>query len=222
MAWSRWLVIAPTVEDGVPLTRAATQAEVPISTARRWLARYRADGLAGLTRSPRSDRGQRRTRAELVSLVEGLALRRPRLAATTIARRAQQAARENGRPAPGYSTIAAIVAGIDPGLMTLAQDGPDAFRDRFELVYRRHAERPNDIWQADHTELDILVHDADGSAARPWLTLILDDYSRAVAGYTLFLGAPSALNLSLALRQAELLDALDAFQEVTETASRSN
>jgi len=31
---------------------------------------------------------------------------------------------------------------------------------------------------------------------------VLDDCSRAVAGYTVFLGAPSALNLSLALRQA--------------------
>lgn len=31
---------------------------------------------------------------------------------------------------------------------------------------------------------------------------MLDDCSRAVAGYTVFLGAPSALNLSLALRQA--------------------
>jgi excisionase family DNA binding protein len=44
--------------------------------------------------------------------------------------------------------------------------------------------------------------DADRQAARPWLTLILDDCSRAVAGYTVFIGAPSALNLSLALRQA--------------------
>jgi putative transposase len=62
--------------------------------------------------------------------------------------------------------------------------------------------RRNEIWQADHTELDVVVLDSDGSPARPWLTLILDDHSRAVAGYTAFLGAPSALNLSLALRRA--------------------
>lgn len=37
---------------------------------------------------------------------------------------------------------------------------------------------------------------------RPWLTTVIDDYSRAVAGYMVFLGAPSALNTSLALRQA--------------------
>ena len=42
----------------------------------------------------------------------------------------------------------------------------------------------------------------DGRPARPWLTVVLDDHSRVVAGYTVFLGAPSALNFSLALRQA--------------------
>src|SRR5690606_35711926 len=35
-----------------------------------------------------------------------------------------------------------------------------------------------------------------------WLTTILDDCSRAICGYTVFLGAPSAMNTALALRQA--------------------
>ena len=46
---------------------------------------------------------------------------------------------------------------------------------------RRESVHPNDVWQADHTELDIMVLD---ETARPWLTVILDDHSRAVAGYT--------------------------------------
>ena len=201
-AWSRWQAIRPAVEDGVPLTRAAADADVPVSTARRWLAAYRAGGLVGLARQPRSDRGQRRTHPELVAVIEALALSKPPPSAATIARRARRLAADRGWPGPAYSTVAAIVATLDPALVTLAHDGPEAFRDRFELAYRRQADRPNEIWQADHTELDVLVLDADGEPRRPWLTLILDDCSRAVAGYTVFLGAPSALNLSLALRQA--------------------
>ena len=77
-----------------------------------------------------------------------------------------------------------------------------AFRDRFELAWRHRASRPNALWQADHTELDVLVLEANGTAARPWLTTVIDDHSRAIAGYTVFLGAPSALHTSLALRQA--------------------
>ena len=63
-------------------------------------------------------------------------------------------------------------------------------------------ERPNAIWQADHTQLDILVLKEDGQAAKPWLTVIVDDYSRAVAGYFLFFEAPTAQQTALALRQA--------------------
>ena len=72
----------------------------------------------------------------------------------------------------------------------------------FDLVHRREADAPNAIWQADHTELDILVKDTDGTARRPWLTIIIDDYSRAVAGYFLTFSAPSAIQTALALRQA--------------------
>ena len=57
------------------------------------------------------------------------------------------------------------------------------YRERFDLLYRREASRPNEIWQADHTPLDIWVLDERGQPARPWLTVILDDYSRAVAGF---------------------------------------
>ena len=72
----------------------------------------------------------------------------------------------------------------------------------FELVYRRQAARPNEIWQADHTQLDLWVVTPAGNPARPWLTVIEDDHSRAIAGYAVNLGAPSALQTALALRQA--------------------
>jgi len=198
----RWQVLRPTVEDGVPLTVAAREAGVPLRSAQRWLTRYRNGGLAALARTTRSDQGNRRTPDELVALIEGLALRRPRPTIASITRWAQQAASAHGWPIPSYSTVYAIVTGLDPHLLTLAHDGSVALRDRYELVYRRQSELPNQIWQADHTELDLLVLDHAGAAARPWLTGVLDDCSRAVAGYSVFLGAPSALNLSLALRQA--------------------
>jgi putative transposase len=38
-------------------------------------------------------------------------------------------------------------------------------------------------------------------AARPWLTIVIDDFSRAIAGYYLGFDPPSSLRTSLALRQ---------------------
>jgi putative transposase len=201
-AMARFAALRPHLEEGVPLARAADDAGVAVRTAQRWLARYRAGGLAGLARTARADTGRRRLPAELAGLIEGLALRKPRPTVAVIHRRALAAARQHGWPAPSYGTVYAIVRALDPAMVTLAQEGQPAFRDRFELVWRHRASRPNALWQADHTELDVLVLDAGGAAARPWLTTVIDDHSRAVAGYTVFLGAPSALHTSLALRQA--------------------
>lgn len=155
VAQRRWEVLRPHVHGGVPLARAASNAGVPLRTAQRWLARYRAGGLSALARAGRSDQGVRRVPEELVALVEGLALRRPRPSVATVARQVAVAAGEHGWPVPSYSTVHAIVTGLDPHLVTLAHDGPVALRDRYELVYRRQAERSNVLWQADHTELDL-------------------------------------------------------------------
>jgi len=77
-AMARFAVLRPHLEDGVPLARAAGEAGVAARTAQRWLARYRACGLAGLARTARADTGRRRVPAELAGLIEGLALRKPR------------------------------------------------------------------------------------------------------------------------------------------------
>jgi len=177
----RRAVLRPVVQEGVPLTVAARDGGVPLRSAERWLARYRAAGLTGLARADRSDRGRRRLPQELVRLVEGLALQRPRPGVASITRWAGRAALEHAWPVPAYSTVYSIVTALDPQLLTLAHDGPVALRDRYELVYRRQSERPNQIWQSDHTELDLLVLDEASAPARPWLTVVLDDCSRAVA-----------------------------------------
>jgi len=45
VAWARWLVLAPRVEEGVALTDSAARAGIPLRTAQRWLTRYqRRDG----------------------------------------------------------------------------------------------------------------------------------------------------------------------------------
>lgn len=201
-AMTRFAVLRPHLEEGVPLTRAAGEAGIPVRTAERWLARYRQGGLASLARPNRRDAGTHRFPAELVALVEGMALKRPQSSAAAIHRRVGTAAKLQGWRVPSYGTVYAITAALDPGMVTLAQEGSAAFRDRFELVHRHRAEAPNAVWQADHTMLDLLILDEGGKPARPWLTTVVDDHSRAIAGYSVFLGAPCVLNTCLALRHA--------------------
>ena len=201
-ALARWQMLHAHLQDGCPLIRVAGEHGVPERTLRRWLAAYRAGGLAALARRPRSDRGTRRMPPELQLLIEGLALRRPSPAIATVHRQAAEVARAQGWAAPGYAAVYDVVRNIDPAMATLAHEGSKRYREVFDLVHRREAAKPNQIWQADHTLLDLWVLTPSGRPARPWLTIIEDDHSRAVAGYAVNLAAPSALTTALAFRQA--------------------
>lgn len=201
-AVQRFALLRPHLEEGVPLTRIAQTHGIPVRTLHLWLRAYRTAGLAGLTRKARADRGQHRLPAPLVELIQGLVLRRPRPSVAAIYRQLVTVAGDQGWPVPAYSTVTAIVRRLDPALLTLAHNGAKAYGNAFDLVYRRTAGRPNELWQADHTPLDLWVLDHQGKPVRPWLTVVMDDFSRAIAGYALNLSAPSALQTSLALRQA--------------------
>jgi len=53
-AMARFAVLRPHLEEGASLARAARAARVALRTAERWLFRYRAAGLIGLARTPRT------------------------------------------------------------------------------------------------------------------------------------------------------------------------
>ena len=198
---SRFSQIRPYLEDGVPLSRVAKDCTVTLRTLRRWVNSYRKHGLVGLVNQETNETASSE-KSTLIQCIEGLALQRPRMAITSIHRKACAVARQQGLRAPSYHAVYRIVNSIDPALMTMAQDGAKVYSETYDLIHRREANAPNEIWQADHTLLDIWVLDKDKTARKPWLTIVLDDYSRAVAGYLLSFSAPSALQTSLALRQA--------------------
>ncbi len=202
LALDRFGLLRPCLEDGVPLAQVARQHGLQLRRLQRWLRAYRRQGLAGLARKPYPDRGHRHLSAALKQLIEGLALRRPRLSCAAVHREVATVANVRGWPEPSYDTVYSVIRRLDPALVTLAHQGPKVYADRFDLLYRREASRPNEMWQADHTPLDIRVLDERGRPARPWLTIILDDYSRVVAGYALSLHDPSSIQTALALRQA--------------------
>lgn len=135
-------------EDGVSWVRLAEHTGVSLRTLERWSAAWRADpSPASLRRTPRRDRGTKRLPADLCETIEALALQNPPPAVAFIHRRIVDLARERGLAPPSYTAVRQVVAGIDPGLRILAHDGDAAYRDRFELVYRRTAARPNEQWR---------------------------------------------------------------------------
>ena len=65
-AMARFGVLQPFLEDDVELRQLAQQHQLALRTLRRWVQRYTTEGLAGLVRQRRTDRGgHRRLPAEL-------------------------------------------------------------------------------------------------------------------------------------------------------------
>ena len=203
MALERFQVLQPYLENQVTLRQIAQNTAIPYRTLQHWMAAYQQSGLTGLARKTRSDHGGRRgLSTELQHCIEGLALQRPPLSIAVIHRQVSQLAKNRQEKIPGYHQVYNIVKQVPDGLSVLARQGSKAYSDQFDLVYRREAEAPNAIWQADHTLLDILVQQENGEPGRPWLSIVIDDYSRSIAGYYLTWDAPSAIQTALALRQA--------------------
>lgn len=129
-------------------------------------------------------------------------MRKPPPSAAHVHCQVVKVAEQQGWPAPSHSSVYAIIRQLDPSMVTLAHHGPKVYREEFDLLYRREAARPNEIWQADHSPLDVWLLNERDQPARPWLTMVLDDYSRAEPGYFLSFQAPCTLHTSLALHQA--------------------
>ena len=156
-----------------------------------------------MTRKQRSDKNKRRSiDKSLIDYVEALALHKPKLSITTIHRKTSQLAKKQNNSSPTYSVVYDIVSKINPALLTLAQEGSVAYRNKYELIFRRECNVANEMWQMDHCLLDILLLDEKNQKKKPWLTIIIDDYSRAICGFFLSFGYPCAINTALALRQA--------------------
>jgi len=202
-ALERFTIIRPALEKLITQAEVARTHHLSLRTIQRWIKNYREQGLAGLADAERADKGtSRKLPQAAIHLIEGLALQTPPRSAASIHRQVEAIAREQGWKSPSYGRVRQIIKNLDPALVTMAHEGAAAYREEFDLLYRRESPHANAMWQADHTPLDVLLLDETGTPAKPWLTVIEDDYSRAIVGYRLSFQEATALTTALTLRQA--------------------
>ena len=211
----RPLVAAET--SGRAVVRLAADA-LGLSTAQvyRLIRQFRAHPVTAslIVTKPGPKRGARLLRIEVDRTIEDAidsvfkALERPTMA--KLRRDIRTDCRAAGLKAPSRKAIQARVSARSLKDLVRARDGAGAARQRFTPVQPGLRPRyPLAIVQIDHTKVDIQLVD-DGTRAvlgRPWLTLLLDVYSRAVLGFHLSLDAPSAGGVALAIAQGVLAKA---------------
>ncbi|KAA1040364.1 DDE-type integrase/transposase/recombinase [Macrococcus equipercicus] len=201
-AIAKFNIIKSNIFDAYPMKDISLQSGVPISTLYKWKKLYQSDGLMGLIHRKRSDSGTRKVDSIIIEEIQKIRLKNKRISIATIHRKIDTFCKDNKISSPSYKQVYDIVNCMPISLIDYAHKGDSFYSNKYDLVKLRESTEPNEIWQADHTMLDILVYDQKGHVNRPWLTIILDDYSRAVAGYHVSFESPNAKNTALTLHQA--------------------
>jgi putative transposase len=200
---AKYNLLVPYLTGVSSMAAIAKSSDIPERTLWSWCKKFKEHGLHGLLRQRRSDGNIGKIATEpMRQIVQALCLKNPKPSLTHVHRMLHELSRTNGLKVPSYATVRRIASRISPQVQVMAHDGAKAYGHAYDIVFRREASRPNEIWQSDHSMLDCYVLNDKGKLCRPWLTIVLDDYSRAIAGYYLALDAPASWKTALAYRQA--------------------
>jgi len=184
-----------------------------VRSLQRLFKRYQEEGLTALVSTERRDKGKHRIsdfwEAFIVKTYQQGNKSSKRMNPKQVAIRVQAKASEIGdNKPPSYRTVLRVLEPIinkkkksirSPGwqgssLSVKTRDGFD-----LEISYS------NQVWQCDHTRADVLLVDRHGELiGRPWLTTVIDSYSRCIVGVNLGFDAPSSQLVALALRHGIL------------------
>jgi putative transposase len=182
-------------------------------SVQRMIKAWREEGLQGLMVRPRRDRGEVRIGEDWQQYIvktykegnRGSCQMSPLQVAVRVKVRAQELGETEY---PSHMTVYRLLKPlIEKGHQTKRSIGWKGSRlmlktrEGLEIA----VEWSNQVWQCDHTLVDVLVVGQAGEKlGRPWLTTVIDTYSRCIMGLHLGFDAPSAAVVCLALRHAIL------------------
>jgi transposase InsO family protein len=121
----------------------------------------------------------------------------------------KEACTQQAVPVPSYTSFCLAVRNSNKFRQTLKRQGPRAayqhgpFHMELDLKTPRHGDRPFEICHADHTQLDIELTDTAGTHnfGRPWMTLMIDAFSRRILAVHLDFEEPSYRSCMMVLRE---------------------
>ena len=188
---------------------AAEELSCSVRTVYTLLKRYgatrRLADLAPRRRSSLSGRSMVAPRVEAVmaEVIASYHLSRMRPTVTQTVLEIRRRAQQLGLALPDPKTIRRRIAAIPAVQIVRSREGAKRAREQFGLLSGSTPETtfPLQRIQVDHTRVDLIVVDAAlrQPLERPWITVAIDEYSRAVLGFYLSLEAPSSTSVGLCL-----------------------
>jgi len=199
----KYKVIEPFINRKATLKSISLQSGLPLRTLTSWVKKHRTNGLIGLIRQPRNDKGApRKYTSDLPNIIEGFYPSQPQSRSSNIYRLIYEYSSQMSVSPPRYKNICNINSKIPNDLAVLSHEGTKVYQHKYDLLNIRKSEKQNAIWQAVHVFIDIKILNERNKLQNPWLTIIIDDCSRAICGYEFSFLSPSAHKTSLCLRHA--------------------
>ncbi|MBN3926325.1 Mu transposase C-terminal domain-containing protein [Nostoc sp. NMS4] len=196
------------------LKEAAEKLGKSVRTVRRLVDKWEQEGLVGLVQNQRMDKGKHRVDEDWQEFVlktykEGNKGSK-RMTRQQVFIRVKARADELGVKPPSHMTVYRILQPLIDKIEQAKSIRSPGWRGSRLSVKTRDGkdlqiEHSNQVWQCDHTLVDVLLVDQHGKIlSRPWLTTVIDSYSRCIMGINLGYDAPSSQVVALALRHAIL------------------
>jgi putative transposase len=200
---------------GQRLKDAAKKLGKSVRTVQRLVQKWEEEGLLALTGTERADKGKHRIPQQWQDFIiktyrEGNKGSK-RMSRKQVALRVEVRAKQLGEEDyPNYRTVYRVLQPLIEAQEQKKGVRSPGWRGSQLSVKTRTGEDiaveySNHLWQCDHTWVDVLVVDIEGEIiGRPWLTTVIDTYSRCIMGIRVGFDAPSSQVVALALRHAML------------------
>ena len=201
------------------IEEAAKKLEKSTRTIRRMVAKVEQEGLAGLCSTVRSDKGQFRISSEWREKIIKLYKQKKRqlnkknsdkkleVNCFQIWKLIEAEAKLSGLKDSEFPSHVTVYKVLEPFLNKKKLRHPGQGLRQFiqttdgqlEITYS------NQIFQCDHTNLDVLLVDIEGNEiGRPFITTVVESNSGCIIGYHISFKKPSSYEVALALRHAFL------------------
>ena len=151
----RYHILEPYFKKLKSVRAVSESAKVPNRTLYNWISRYQNDGLAGLIDKTRKDKNRIKIDEGTIKFVQNEYFSNRGISIASIHRKTKQWCNNNTLSEPSYYQVYNIIKRIPENLKAYSNMNSKNYAEKYDGIYTRECERPNEIWQADHTMLDI-------------------------------------------------------------------
>jgi putative transposase len=211
----RFAAIAPilNVASRAEIERHAKSLDIHYTTLYRWLSSYKSTGtLTGLLpkkdgRKPGEVRIDSRVEKIIHEMIDTYYLTRERHSIQFVINKVFDQCKQENLVPPSKNTVRNRISRITEYERLKKQGNASVANDKYSPAPNKYeTDYPLQVAQIDHTQVDIILVDDESRLpiGRPWITLMIDIYSRMIMGYFLSLDAPSTTSVAMCIANAVL------------------